>query len=330
MVERLRAAGFPADVVRGLAEVKLKEVFYARRLKVAEKMAPKPYWDSKFGQLDREAMSEMNALNREQARAIHDLLGTDNRDNDPIDAVFTRNMNAGLSPQDADRVQTIQSDYADLEGQIYLSLNGAPTPEDTEKLAYLEREKEADLAKALSPEELLDYQLRSSPNASTLRNNLKSFHPSEDEFRAIFKAQQAFDSQYGSTSVPLTQEQSVARQSHQADLTAAIQQVLSPDRFADYKTETDPLYVQVDQVVQRLDLPPGTTAQVFSMQSGYMQQATDIRQDSSLSPADKASKLAALADEATDQLTTALGPNGLAAYKQNGGWWLQALKPQGK
>jgi hypothetical protein len=198
-------------------------------------------------------------------------------------------------------------------------------PEDNEKLQYLQKEQDSEIAAELSPDELLEYQLRTSNTAGQLRYSLSAFNPTEGEFRAIFKAQQDFDKQYGSGG-NLTPDQQRVRQEHQGDLFASIQDAIGPDRAADYKLQTDPNYIQLTDLVDRLDLPASVSKQVASVQSDISKRADAVRKDPGLSAADRNSQLAALADEATGSITAALGERGMAAYRNNGGGWLQALK----
>jgi hypothetical protein len=200
-------------------------------------------------------------------------------------------------------------------------------PEDKEKMDYLQKEEKAEIAAELSPDELLEYQLRTSNTAGNLRYMLTAFNPTEDEFRAIFKAQQDFDSQYGSSDGPLTPDQLKEREAHNADLFTKIQDAIGPERAAEYKVESDPNYVQLSRLVDRLELPAAATQQVASVQGDITKRADAIRKDPGLSAADKSSQLAALADEASAQITAVMGDRGLQAYKQNGGGWIQGLKP---
>ena len=60
-----------------------------------------------------------------------------------------------------------------------------------EDLRALRRKLHDDMAKFLSPQELLDYEVRTSETAQNLKyNELQAFDADEAEFRAIFKAKQ--------------------------------------------------------------------------------------------------------------------------------------------
>jgi hypothetical protein len=247
-----------------------------------------------------------------------------------LDQAFLRNQEGGISHESFQRFQAIQSDYGQMKNEVSMSISGPWLPEDYAKIAYLDKEEKADMAKAVSPGEYLEYQLRNSATASMLRFNLQAFNPSEEEFRSIFKAEADFDQQYGSQEGQLTPDQQNARQTHQPDLLASIQDALGPDRFADYKRETDMNYVNTNNLVERLGLPASATQQVVSLQDDISKRAEGIQKDPSLSPSDRSSQLSSLANEASTKLTAVLGDSGLTAYRQNGGWWLQNLKPPGK
>jgi hypothetical protein len=324
---RLLAAGFPRSVIRAIVTLKVDEPFHEREKAIAERLKPKPYWKARPSDFDQSALADMQAVNRERNKQINAIMGPDNYDMNVFGQVFVESMHGGLSAEAYSRMDAIQSDYDDMKKRVIAAANGILMPEDNEKLAYLDKEREADLAAAMSPDDLLTYQLHNSPAASTLRANLVAFNPTEDEFKAIYKAQQDVNTQLGAPDGSLTADQQQARQ---ASLLAALQQVLSPDRFADYKTDTDPAYAGVDRLVQQLNLPPDTTQQVVAMQSDYTQQVAAINGNSQISPADKITELSALADEATAKLTAALGARGFYAYQQSSGSWLQQLKAKGK
>jgi hypothetical protein len=79
-----------------------------------------------------------------------------------------------------------------------------------------------------------------------------------------------------------------------------------------------------------LSLPANAPAQVYAVQQDISQQATAVRQDNMLSPADRNAQLAALGQAASSRVTAILGPDGTAAYVQNGGNWLQNLQNSAK
>jgi hypothetical protein len=331
MAARLREAGASPAVIRAIVGARLNELYKEKRRDLAAQMVAHPYWTKKFGQYDNKIIAALTKLGKEQNDELKELLGPDaDEGTDPLSEAFARAQEGGIPHQNYLRLQAIQNDYDQMKAELNMTANGTWLPEDAAKLAYLNKEEQEDMAKALSPEDCLEYNLRTSPEASFLRQSLQAFNPTESEFRAIFQAQSSFDDQYGSQFQQQTQEQQLARQAHQSDLLASIESALGPDRFAQYKEETDPSFVTASNLVDRLGLPATTTDQVASIQSDINKQADAIIADANLSLADKTSQLARLSDEATGKITGLLGDSGMAAYKQSAGWWMYRLKPPGK
>jgi hypothetical protein len=327
LVAGLRAAGFPPRVIRAIAKAQLDDQLHAQRKELVDQLGSRPYWSQHYGVFDAKTLMSLGAISRHETKELNDLLGPDENGNNPPGVTYTDDATAGLSRKKYERIQAIGADFTDMRYAIIGGANGLILPEDQEKLNYLAKERQAEINAELSPDEQFEYQLRTSNMANQLRYTLSTFNPTEDEFRAIFKAQQDFDSQYGSSEEQLTPDQQKEKEAHKADLFAKIQDAIGPERAAEYKVQSDPNYIQLSRLVDRLELPTAATQQVASVQSDITKRADAIRKDPELSATDKASQLAALADEATGEITTVMGDRGMAAYKQNGGGWLQVLKP---
>jgi hypothetical protein len=338
LVDRLRAAGFPASLIRAIVGAQVSEQFAAKRRALMPSLEDTPFWKtntSPFG--DSAAIMQYanasRALNQEQNKLMKDLLGADATADTEEAKAAMRQRYGDIAPEKIDQLQTLLAGYSQQQQDISLASKGVYLPEDRAKLAEIEQQKNADLAQLLTPQELEDYNLRNSSTAMSLRSRLASFNPTEDEYKSIFRLQQAFDEQYGSNtysafSAPPTPDQMRERQTQQQALDAQIQNVLSPDRAADYKQATDPAYQQINRLVTRLELPPSAAADVVTVQQDIQQRATAVRQDRTLAPADRTAALAALAAEASTKITTTLGTSGFEAYKSYGGTWLQNLQPR--
>ncbi len=328
MADRLRAAGFPPSLIRALISARIAEQFSARRKALLAQMEDKPFWKSGSAYfMDPKTMAALRDLGREQTNLLKQVLGSDDFAGSDEAAAYQRRQFGDLPRSKADQVQSILSDYNDLRNEIYMSTNGIMLPEDREKLALLEKEQRADLGAALTPEELENYQLRSSPTANSMRSQLTLFSPSEGEFRAIFDLQQAFDDKYGSTNM-MTAASYNERQSHQQELLDQVKNVLTPDRFAAYEQAVDPAYQMVNRLVARLDLPASAATDVVAVQKDIGTRASAVRSDPNLTRDLKGAQLSALADEAMGKLNAVLGARGVEAYKQYGGQWMQNLVPR--
>jgi hypothetical protein len=315
-------------MIRSIVAAQVNEQFSARRKELLGQRDEQPFWKSqRNGFLDPKAMAALRELGKEQTALMKSLLGADALGGDEALA-WQRRQFGNLAPEKLTQLQSINSDYSELQQEIYAKANGVMLPEDREKLAFLEKEKLADIMKTLTPQEYEDFQLRSSPTANRLREQLASFNVSEAEFRAIFKIQSEFDNQYDFRNGPPSPELMRGRSDAQKQVQAQILAALGPERAADYKQATDPNYQQVSRLVTRLELPPATTQQVVTLQQDIQNRARAIQTNRDLPAADRNAQLAALQQEATTKLSTTLTPRGLEAYKQNGGYWLENLKPR--
>ena len=326
--DRLRAAGFPPEIVRAILSAQVQETFAARRKAIEQPQGETPFWKDAFR--DPKMQTAMRDLYREQEKIIKELLGRDARNDDPTYVAYLHRQFGNLPDEKVDQLRQILDDYNQRRSDIFIGAgNGGILPEERQKLADLDKAMHADLASAMTPDEFTEYNLRSSNTAQQLRFSLAAFDASEQEYRAIFQIQQAFDEKYGRMYGGSSQEEMKARMEAQKQLTEDIKTALGPDRATDYQRATDYSYRQTSQLVARLELPPETANQIYSMQKDMQQRAQTLQRDSSLSRDDRSAQLGVLAMEAQTKLTTSLGQRGYDAYKQNNmGQWLQMLQPR--
>jgi hypothetical protein len=335
LAAKLRAAGYPTSVVRAIIGAEISERFAARRKELIGSTEDTPFWkqDGYYAFLDPKKMAAIRDLYREQTQMFKDVLGPDAIQVSDEARASQRRRFGDLPPEKVDQLTNILSDYNEMKSEIYAASRGITLPEDREKLAYLDKEQRADLAKVLTPQELEEYDLRSSPTANRMRSQLGIFKPTEEEFRAIFKVQKALDDADGSSTSPLgitiiNAEQTKERQAKQQEIDAQVQTLLSPDRFALYKQATDPAASMTNRLVARLDLPPQAALDTMAIQRDISQRAMATRTDRSLTPEQRNAQLAALSQEATTKLTNTLGERGLEAYRTYGGVWLANVQPR--
>jgi hypothetical protein len=326
---RLQAEGFPASVQRAIIATLVADRFADRHNGLAALISAQPWWRGYiFNTPDgAKILALRQALYREEADAIDQVLGAGTGTSAYARASQARRF-GDLPPEKTTALNRIESDYNELMGEIRNGAQNMLLAEDREKLAFLEKERRADIAKLLSPDELLEYDLRNSSTASQLRYQLSAFAPTEDEFRAIFKIQQAFDAQYAGGNFQLmTPDQRRQRAEAQTQLTKQIAAALPPDRAAEYELKTDSAYLQTNTVVSRLELPATATADIVGIQKDIMKRADALRTDRSLPADQRTAQLAVLAAEADARLMPILGDAGMKAYKQNAGYWINSLRP---
>lgn len=329
LVARLRAAGFPPNVIREILRTQVNARYNSRLAALMEPDPNTPYWratPSFFGG-DSKRNEEINQLQRERAKALRDLLTDDFFATGDVTAAQRRQF-GNLPRTKIDALQRLEDDYTEMTSQIRSGMNGITLPEDREKLALLAREKQADLAAMLSPEELADYTMRSSAITSALRQRLDPFNASEAEFRAIFQMQQALNDKFptsmnGGMISPGDYQQ---RQSVQKELEAQLKAALGDARYADYSRATSSEFQQLNRLAQRDHLPAETAAQAFSVRDRVAEESGRIFDDSTLTVDQKRAALQSLAQNTRAQLLATLGPTSGPAYVKLADPWLSNIE----
>jgi hypothetical protein len=156
---------------------------------------------------------------------------------------------------------------------------------------------------------------------------LGAFTPTEEEFRALFPAYRAMADQ----NIPpflrgVTPNTPAALRTVIENRDAQIAAALTPERYADYLQSIAPGADKLNRLMTRLGLPLRDGTPVDIAQSDLKKRAAIVRKDATLSESDRATRLAALADEATEKITTALGPQNFAAYHDYDGGWIDELR----
>jgi len=313
----LHAAGFPDRIARALVAATLNERYDARRTALLGEEKVPPFWQARVAPLDPAKLAELRALAQEQQDQLVRLFGPDPRDGEA--AFFRRRLFGDLPAEKLERVQRIQSDYADLQRQLRLEAGGVLLPQDRDDLTQLEQERRKDLAAALTPQELETFDLSSSATASALRVRLAAFNPTEVEFRKIFALQRDFDDRFNPASTNFNDEAALReRRAAELQFNANLKTALGDARYEDYRRAQDPGFRLASRLAERNQLPADTAAAVYNLQRDILQRAAAARNDP---PA-----LAALADEAGAKLEQWLGAPGAMVYKQQAGGWLRALQ----
>lgn len=312
LIGRLRSAGFPADVIRAMVLAEMSARYDVRLRAMFESDPSTPFWktQSSFMSQGDKRMEEYGRLQRERAKLLRELFADPFFASDDVSAGQRRQF-GNLPRQKIDLLQRIEDDYAEMSSAIQSAARGIMLPEDREKLALLARERRTDLASVLSPAELADYEMRSSPLTSLIARYLGGFNASEGEFRAIFQAQQAFSERTGPGFTPRNMEE---RQAAQTQLNDQLKASLGEARFADYLRETDSTYQQLMRLAQRDNIAPQTALQAYNLRDKVADESGRIVDDPVLSPEQKRAELQSLAERTRNELLGLLGPRAGPAY----------------
>ncbi len=328
----LRSSGFPPEIVRSLMVERIRARYQPRISELDARRAETPYWRARnlyYGFDDDVALrAERRALEREIADTLRQVLGDAAETLHPYERERRARSYGDLPPSKVAEIEAINRDYSELTSQIRERSKGAILPEDREQLAFLEKEKRADLVASLTPEQLEEYDRRNSPAAGEIRNKLRYFEATESEFVALYHAQRDFDARYGRDN--LSGEQQDRRRAALPELTEQFRAALGPERFAEFELLTDGNYRNTHSFVLNRSLPADTARELVVTQRATNQRADAIRSDKSLTPEQRTAQLADLEKEAVAKVTAAVGADHFNDYKQNAGHWLNRIAPPQK
>lgn len=329
----LRASGFPPRSTAMIISQLVNKRFQARQEALNLPNPDQPFWKDSIATFsDPKIMAERIKLQREQMDLIKQLFGDKMMEyySDSEEARALLRRQVGDLPADKlNGIASIEQDYALLAQELRANARGGPpSPADVEKLALLEKERRADIAKLLTPDELADFQMHYSPTAGRMRRDLALFKPTEAEYRALFPILDSVEQQFPSN-LGTGADTVAARRAAEEKLQDQIVAALGAERYEQFKQSTDPANAQLNRLVARLDLPLTAAIEVAAVRTDTQQRATEVRQNQELTPEARSAQLTTLAAEATAKISAAMGgTRGLDAYKEYGGQWLNTLVPR--
>ena len=329
-VAGLRSSGFPVNIIRTLVQLRLRERFAEQLLALEKKDNEIPYWRTEPWAYDfnPETRAKRRAIEREIADQVKSLLGADALESDYARGERIRSF-GNIPRAKIEAVQAIQKDYSELTGQIREASKGVVLADDREKLAYLEKERRADLVQLLTPDELAEYDKRNSPAAGTVRNRLRYFDASEEEFLKLYQLQRDFDEHFGNNN--LSGAQADRRNAALPELSAQIEGTLGQQRYAEYQIVTDGNYYNTRSFATSVNIPADTAKDLVRLQRDLIRQAETIRSDNSLTTEQRSAQLTSLEGSAQEKLSVTMGADNLAYYRKvSAGQWLTKLSPSQK
>lgn len=335
--QNLRNFGCPEETVRDIIITDVVKSYAERRRELRGAAPPPEYWrTSNSGNgapgEPAELRRELADLDREQAQLVRDLLGVD------LDSELARYVGDAdqggpvvsfLPEGKRESVRLLQDKYSAMEDSIYEQSGGLLLDSDREALRQIQKQREAELAQILAPDELLAYQLYNSDTANNLRLQLNGFNPTQEEFTRIFQLQKSYDDQFGQA-FDLTDEGAMgirarAEQDAGRALEDELRKVLGPQRYSEYQRAQDDDYRALLQIAERYQLSPEVANNVYTMKLAAERQKLQVETNPNLTDVQRAEMLASLAQATERNVASALGSNLYKNYQTGPGQWLNNL-----
>lgn len=320
---RLEAHGVPSEVVRSVMAMLVHRSFQRRQAELLGQPGPDEYWRNTGQRLDAAAQAALQELGREQRRLLREITGPELE----FDENTQRRQFGGLPEAKVTQLKRILADYADLEEQLFSDGSARGAADNRARAELLAREKRSDIERLLTPDELLNYDLRNSPAAHRLRGKLGQFAATEAEFRALYPLFKSTLDAAGAASPDSRASPADARRDREAAerlLDDQLRRTLGAARYAELQEANDHLLQQTRAFTASLNLPPQVASEVVAVQKEYGPRLAALDRDRDLTPNQRDARVSALGIEARDRLIRTLGPAGFEAYKRQGGGWLGA------
>lgn len=321
-IANLRSIGCPEETIRDIIVADVNKLFEARRAKLASNKKKVEYWkaSSMMGGAmpDEETIKQRQELNREKRTLLTELLGAAPEEKPdpvallgPLEAMFDF-LPPGKQSEVFDAMQRFQSRMMKNMG------SGMPDQHDLKKMVEAQKEMDAELARIMSPREFEDYQLRLSNTAMTMRMQLGSFDPSEDEFKKIFKLRKEFDDEFNPMLAgTYGKEESEKRQAAEKAVNDKVKEVLGEERFTEYTRSQDYNFQGMAKVAERFNLPEETAVKVYDMKKIAEAQVSKLHADPAMDQAKRTAALQAIRAETERALQETFGSEAYQSYVGN-------------
>lgn len=304
LATELRAAGFPPNVVVRFIGEMLRERTFADVAKL-------PFWQ--LLSPGRETRKLQTAAARELLRLQEEIMGPAGAPVATLDPMQRRLEYGALGDDKIAAILRVERDYDDLRADLF-SAGGTMTREEAEarRQAYenLEKERLADVAAALSPEDFAEYERHKSPPAERIGWALRELTVTEEQYLALLaieKARNPHERSFSGSFAPATPDVYAYMDKLRA--------TLGDDGANAYLKSGNFAYGMVARAAEKM--PGMTAAKTYELYKLQNQAMAAMMSDSSGAPRDP-EKLRATMTDLNARLETLLGAEAAAAYRAQG------------
>lgn len=297
-IANLRRIGCPEDTIRDIIIAEVEHMFEQRRL--SEVVTPDQQWwrsEPDYTVME-EASRRFQAMEAEKDALLTQLLGPgwnkkpQTSSGDPI--LLDGPVLSKLSPDTKAALFKSESTARERMEAYLRQKEEAGQQPDPAELAKLRRETRAELSKILSPEQLEEYLLRYSYTATTLRQDLRGFAATPEEFRNIFRTHDAYDEQIQALANSNDPASVKRRQELEKLRDAAVAQTIGPERFPLYVMTQNPLFQAAQTEAEKNGAAAEKVLPIFYINQLAQSEQQKINNDTGLSQEDREAALAAI------------------------------------
>jgi len=307
-LQSLRAVGCPEEKVRYIVLTDINQLFAKKRLKEAVTYDMK-WWRSEMEMSVTGVLQEKGrSLEEERRLLIERYLGADAVEAEKGEGMLWSSVQltgpvlGNLPAETHNAVQEICARSLERSSGIQWARFGGGQSVNAVDLARLRERTRSDLRRVLNTEGMEEFLLRYSQNSRQLRDELRSFEPTPEEFRKMFRVTDQMDHQlqleYGGLETLSPQQ----RERHLAQRESAIKEVLDPKRYQDYLLHRDPLYGMAKLTATQFGAPARSIMAIYQVKKTNEIHRQMILNDTTLAPQQKSEALSALQREETQKI----------------------------
>jgi hypothetical protein len=284
-----------------------------------------------------ERRKQLREIQKEKNALLKELLGIE-LPLDPLRARGDRNYELfeaafkSLPAEKRELVREIQETYWQTSDNLKDKYANKRTAEYIEEYKRANLERKAQLANVLTPDELDEYEMRTTNVAQNMQSSLEGFNPSEDEFKTIYRIRKAIEEPYGGllgAGAALDAQGNVLAQDQRSyadrrqQINDKIKETLGPERAREYELSQDYNYRSLRQLGDRFGLAPEVVTQSYELQRNYRDQQRQLRSDRTLTSEQRNAALQELSTSHQTQFTQLVGERAAKAFQNNRGGFVE-------
>jgi len=324
-IANLRAVGCPEATIKDIILTDIMRLFAERRGQLSLNGREFRYWETNekrtlTAKQAEERDRQLAKIDKQVPSVLRELLGLNYEREVNKYFVDTREDDRRLSFLSEDKrpqLLTLREEIEDYRERLLEGGNtGAPAFRQIDDL------RQRKLAVILTPEEIKEYELRTSETADRLRTELVGFNPSEEEFRQLFHLQREFDEKFAQAGP----EAEATKAEERKRLEQTIKSMLGADRLADYQRARSKDYQDLCYLSEKHELPRQTAQTVLDYRQVVEQERARILESKEFSEETRLAALKAIEAETIAAMRQNLGDAAFADFIHGPGSWLQNLR----
>jgi len=338
-IAKLRDIQCPEETIRDIIIADINKLYAPREaaLKVAGDEEASVSDDRSQRIAPFERRRQLRELQKEKNALLKELLGIE-LPLEPLRARGARNYELfdaafkALPPEKRDVVREIQENYWQNSDALKDKYSNRRTMEYIEEYTRLNVERKAQLANALTPDEMDEYEMRTTNVAQNMRSSMEGFNPTEEEFKKIFRIRKEIEEPFGGllgASALVDAQGNVNAQNQrsyadrQKEINEKVKEMLGPERAQQYELSQDSSYRTMRQLGTRFGLSAEVVMQSYELQKTYRDQQRQLRADPSVPPEQRNAALQQLQSTYEAQFNQLVGERAAQAYRNNRGTYVE-------